>query len=241
MPSIFADMHDKLYDRQWEGAFVVSDLRGGVPQHPNVALAWIRSSLGDRPEAEIRDIYLEHLKTAGLMIEGSDDLTMEDIAEKAKAAQQATAETKLMVGFHRNADGFLSVEGRNIKAMIKESANSLWPKRKWGPSNKGTISYWAEHVYVMPVKLLPLGVKEPSGIDQRFVHTRFGSSIRLEEYVLDAEVKGFTVKTDSPDSVITDGDFQEMWVHAESLGFGANRSLSYGQFEMREWKKLKVK
>lgn len=239
MPSIFADMHDKLYDRRWEGSFVVSDLRGGVPKHPSVALAWIRSSLGDRPEAEIREIYMEHLRNAGLLIEGDDSMSVEEIMEKAKGAQQATAETKLMVGFHRNEDGYLSVEGRNIKAMIKEAANSLWPKRKWGPSNKGTIGYWAEHVYVMPVNLLSLGVKAPTDVDQRFVHTRFGSSIRLEEYIKDAEVKGFIVKTDAPESVIEDKDFKTMWTHAESLGFGANRSLSYGQFEMRQWDKIK--
>ncbi len=119
----------------------------------------------------------------------------------------------------------LYIEGRQVKAMIKENANIQWPKRRWGISNKGTRSWFAEHVFVAENRI-PLSVIEPSGVDQSFVQTWRGSSIKYEEYVNDAEV-AFTIVSDTD---IGWDDWATLFVSAEKNGLGASRSTGVGTF-----------
>lgn len=112
-------------------------------------------------------------------------------------------------------------------------ANIRWPKDRWGPSNKGTLSFFPEHVFVQEDRI-PLGVTEPTGIAQRFVHTWRGSGIQYEEYVDQAKVT-FTVATESK---FSEEQWALLWLTAEQNGLGASRSQGYGRFEVVGWKAI---
>ena len=122
-----------------------------------------------------------------------------------------------------------------MKAALKEAASCAvaagkLTARGWGKTNKGLLSYLSEHVFVVEDRLY-LGVTEPTGINQRFVHTFRGSGIQYEEYVEDAQLD-FTV--------IADHDFSEkewaaIWTSGEQQGIGASRSQGYGRYEVTRW------
>lgn len=122
--------------------------------------------------------------------------------------------------------------GRQLKAAIKEAANVRWPKERWGPSRKGTLSYFAEHFFVIEERL-PLGVAEATGIAQRFVHTWRGSGIQYEEYVTDAKID-FTIVTDVE---LTKEQWALLWLTGEQQGIGASRSQGFGRYQVVRWEK----
>jgi hypothetical protein len=147
-------------------------------------------------------------------------------------AVKAVDTTKHLNGFKRDERG-LYWDGRCLKAAIKESANIRWPKDRWGPSNKGTMGSFAEHVFV-PEQRLHIGVTEPTRIEQHFPHTWRGTGIEYVEVVEDAVID-FTVQTDF--------DFSEkqwalLWLTVEQQGIGAKRSQGYGRCEMTRWERV---
>ncbi|HEX5523644.1 MAG TPA: hypothetical protein VFX53_09365 [Pedococcus sp.] len=166
-----------------------------------------------------------------------DDLIREEVAkimlERGVSAEEATAEVstnKHLNGFKRTESGELYIEGRQIKAAIKEAANVRWPKERWGPSRKGTLSFFAEHVFVLDTTV-GLGVTEPTGVAQRFVHTWRGSAIQYEEYV-DGACITFQVTTDY---TFSDEQWALLWLTGEQQGLGASRSQGYGRYEVTGW------
>ena len=152
------------------------------------------------------------------------DVLDEVVAESVKARQ--------LSGFYRTPEGDLAIRGRHVKAMIKEAANIAYAKDRWGPTKKGTRSFFAEHVFVQE-DWIPLGRTEPDGIDQRFVSTWRGTGISYDEYVEDAKI-GFTVVTDHK---FTKDQWATIWVIAERNGLGAARSQGFGTFEVTRWDK----
>ncbi len=214
MNSVFQDQHSSIYEHRYAGEITVATLVGGIPSDPKVAEAWLRTKLGDRDDL-IRE------QVAKTMLERGIDAT---------EATEQVDNLKHLNGFKRAADGQLYIEGRQLKACIKESANIRWPKERWGPSRKGTRSFFAEHVFVTQDRL-PLGVTEPSGVHQRFVHTWRGAGIQYEEYVTAATFE-FTAVTDHK---FAPGEWAALWITAEQQGVGATRSQGFGRFAVTRW------
>ena len=132
-----------------------------------------------------------------------DETTLDGLLDEAVTMRQLS-------GFYRHPETEeLCVRGRHVKAMVKEAANIRWAKDRWGPTNKGTRSFFAEHVFVLE-DWIPLGRTAPDGVDQRFVHTWRGDGIQYDEYVEDAKVS-FTVLTDHR---FTKNQWAELWVTA---------------------------
>ncbi len=204
-----------------EATILVHTLVGGTPSDPKVAEAWLKTKLGDKD-----DIIRE--RVAEIMV------------ERGITADEAAAELdslKHLNGFLRDENG-LYHEGRKIKACIKEAASvaasaGKLDLRGWGKTNKGIQGWIAEHVFVLEDRI-PLGVVEPSGVMQRFVHTFRGNGIQYEEYVTDAKMT-FTVVTDHK---FTDEQWAMLWLTAEQQGTGATRSQGYGTFSVERWEKL---
>jgi hypothetical protein len=199
----------------------VHTIAGGTPTDPNVAAGWLRT------------------KTAA-----SDELIREQIAkimvEKGITAEEATKEaneSRHLNGFRRDSNG-LYIEGRQAKAMLKEAASvaaaaDKIPARSYGKTNKGLLGFFAEHVQVEEDRI-PLGVTEPTGIIQRFVHTWRGTGIQYEEYVEEADLTFI---------VATDWEFDQkfwamLWLTAEQQGIGASRSQGMGRFTVTEWEPI---
>lgn len=226
--TVFAKFEQKAWPHVFAGTIHVGTIAGGTPTDPKVAEGWIRTkgALGqDAKDDLIRQAVAEVMVERGI---GAD----EAVAEVAK--------NKSLNGFKRDESG-LYIEGRQLKAAIKEAASVAYAagkllnngKNAWGRTSKGILGFIAEHVCVVEDKL-HLGVTEPSGVNQRFVHTFRGSSIQYEEYIADAKVD-FTVKSDHN---FTDEQWAMLWLTGEQQGIGASRSQGYGRYEVTRWEAL---
>lgn len=220
--SVFAKYATKQYPYRFAGQLHVGTIAGGTPTDPKVAEGWLRTKLGVDRDDLIREMVAEVM------------------VERGVTADEATTivnTSKHLNGFKRDENG-LYVEGRQLKAGLKEAASiavaaGALTARGWGKTNKGLLSYLAEHVFVVEDRL-HLGVTEPTGIAQRFVHTFRGNGIQYEEYVTDAKID-FTV--------IADHDFSEaewaaIWLRGEQNGIGASRSQGFGRYEVTRWDRL---
>ncbi len=226
MSSVFEAFRDDIYKYKYAGQIKVDTLVGGTPSDPKKIEGWLRTKLGETKDDQIREL------TAKTMIERG--LEKEDALEEVMNLQHLN-------GFKRTPEGQLYVEGRQLKAAIKEAANIRWPKERWGPSKKGTRSFFAEHVFVAET-ILPIfdaegnPVLKPTDINQRFVHTFRGSGIQYEEFV-DGAIVNFTVETDYAFDL---AELAHLWVTAEQNGFGASRSQGFGRFEVAKWETIPV-
>lgn len=225
---LFEEYRVKSYPFRYAGVIHVDTLVGGIPSDPRVAEGWLRTKFGETTDATIQRMVAETMVERGIT---------------AKEALDEVNKLKHLNGFKRDEKtGELYIEGRQLKANLKEAASvaqnagKLKPTgtaKGWGETKKGLINWFPEHVFVVE-KRLYTGVTEPSGINQRFPQTRFGSSISYEEYVSDVDLN-FTVETDF---AFTDEQWAMIWTTAEQLGIGATRSMGYGRYEVTRWDRL---
>lgn len=222
--SVFAALQPEAYPFVFEGELTVGKIMGGTPSDPRVAEGWLKSRLMDS-EALLQE------KVASVMLERGLD---------AEGAVKAVDELKHLNGFKRDDQG-LYIEGRQLKAAIKEAASVALaagkiPARGWGKTNKGLLSYLAEHVFVVQDRL-HLGVAEASGVEQRFVHTWRGTGIQYEEFVLDAKIR-FSVVCDHD---FKDAEWAAIWMCGEKQGIGASRSQGFGRYAVTRWDRVQRK
>lgn len=217
--SVFAAYDRDVWQHQYTITLHVATIAGGVPTDPKKAEGWLRSKMEARDD-QIRRMVAE---------------TMTEREITADEAAEEVARNQHLNGFRRDDSG-LYISGHQAKAAIKEAANIRWPKERWGPTRKGTRSFFAEHVQV-PERRIYLGVDDGSDrvdIEQRFVHTWRGSGIQYEEVVEDVELS-FTVETDHK---FTDQQWAELWLTGERQGIGASRSLGYGKYTVVKWEPI---
>jgi hypothetical protein len=218
--SVFAKYNKTSWPYRFTGSLLVGTIAGGTPTDQKVAEGWLKTKLGAKD-----DLLRE--------------MVAETMAERGVTADEAAAivdTTKHLNGFKRDGDG-LYIEGRQLKAALKEAASvavaaGKLEMRGWGKTNKGLLSFLAEHVHVIEDKL-HLGVTEASGITQRFVHTFRGTGIQYEEYVTDAKLS-FTVETDHK---FSDEQWAHIWLTGERQGIGASRSQGFGKYTVTSWDK----
>ncbi len=235
--SVFDKYEKDVYKYKWDCELFVSNIHGGVPANPKVALAWLRTKVMDKDE-DILALVEQTMIDRGLDPKGKmDETTLDGALEEA-------VKTRQLSGFYRYCpvherackdkehEGLLelSIRGRHIKAMVKEAANIAYAKERWGPTKKGTRSFFAEHVFIAE-DWIPLGRTAPDGVDQRFVSTWRGTGIQYDEFVEDAKVK-FTVLTDHK---FTAKEWGVLWVIAQRNGLGAARSQGFGTFSVERW------
>jgi hypothetical protein len=172
--------------------------------------------------------------------------------DEAALTELAVAKTaKDMAGlnmFKRTPAGVLYIEGRQVKAALKEgvavAANAgKISTKNWGNPDNATYKkqlkgWFPEHVFVSDVIILLTRkgehITEPSGILQKFVHTHHGDAIAYEEYVEEAEIT-FTVKTDVE---LTREQWAMIWLTGQDQGLGASRSQGYGVYTVTGWEQL---
>lgn len=230
--SVFAAVRNRSFPYRYHGSIEVDTLVGGVPSDPNVAKAWLETKLKNTTTEE----QLQRM-VAETMVERkvSPDEAL-DIVNKLRNLN----------GFKKDEEG-LYYEGRQLKAALKEAVSVAAAVDKlkiqgWGSTRKWIQGFFPEHVFVLEQRLhlsqpdqndTLVPVKEPTGILQQFVHTRFGSSIQYQEYVSQATFH-FTVVTDH---LFTDGDWENIWTTGEMNGLGASRSQGYGTYRVIQWDK----
>jgi hypothetical protein len=217
--SVFAKYQAEMFPYRFIGQLHVGCIAGGTPTDPNVAEGWLKTKLGVDKDDLIREMVAQ---------------TMVERGVTADEAAKLVDTQKHLNGFKRDEHG-LYIEGRQLKAALKEAASvavaaGKLTSRGWGKTNKGLLSYLAEHVFVVEDRL-HLGVAEATGINQRFVHTFRGSGIQYEEYVEGAKVD-FTVICDHE---FSEREWAAIWTSGEQQGIGASRSQGYGRYEVTRW------
>jgi hypothetical protein len=219
---------------------------GGIPMNPKIIEGWLRSKAGIEQEEEIRRAMLRTLLELGADV--SPDMTFEELerASEGLAAQRQTNGFKV-------DEGGLYLESRQVKAMLKESANILYPYTgpKWGMvqkvvTKKGTTeikdtggksakSFIAERVFISPDRLR-LDRADPDGIELFIGHVTGPSgpqsTLTYHQYVERAAIE-FNVLV-CRDEVRAE-HWPEIWVHAQENGLGALRSQGFGRFDIEQW------
>jgi CRISPR/Cas system CSM-associated protein Csm4 (group 5 of RAMP superfamily) len=179
------------------------------------------------PEAEAAMLRARGLED--LIPKPQDPATMSE--EQAETAKTAAIE-RSSTGFKSNGAG-IYLESRQIKAMLKESANVLKNNRLL--DIKQLKSKLAERVFVYPDHIR-LGAG-PDGTDQRVVHVMTAqgprSSIKFFDYLNEPEIE-FHLKV-LKDNVVTESVLRTILEYAQENGLGADRSQGFGQFDLVEF------
>lgn len=206
---------------EYDLTMVVETLVGGIPRHPEIVRRWQEAKWPTNPPA-------------GLSIDDAVSETIEELGSQAMAAEDAAA---IWTGFAEK-DGQLVLEERNVKAMLKESANIVkdladLKKRNTKGDDKAMAlrSKLAERVFVSP-KWIPLGVSEPSESVERPIHvmTRLGPRSALKRTDVIRDVKVNCQLTVLDDGVITEKILRAILDHASRNGLGTDRSQGNGTF-----------
>ncbi|MFC3985472.1 hypothetical protein [Streptosporangium jomthongense] len=225
--------------RYWVQLQVRDKLVGGVPSSASVIKGWLKSRM------EIGDRDLQELTQKTLAERFPDRQPSAD--ELAQALLESDAAPSIN-GFKRIPDtGELAFEGRCVKAALKEWANSAYPGTDWDGKTttkpqvgrplpkgfrKGLMSTLAERVFI-PEVYIGLGVKEPSGVEERIKHVMTAqgprSSISRVEYV-DRPVLTFEVRVH--DDFLPLQAWARIWERGEDIGIGSDRGRSDGKFEL---------
>lgn len=232
--------HKSVFDSVWSHRYAASlhltSITGGTPSDPKVAKGWLASRLGG---GEMRDEMLtaQLARTMGERLGADPSLSREEVMDKALTEVGVNIN-----GFKRCPDsGALYIEGRTVKAMIKEATSiGLGSGRvppRLGLTKKGAPNFVAEHIMVADDTIILRrdgeSVTEPSEVMQSFVHTFRGSGIDYSEVVYEVDAD-FTVETDVDLSDL----FPIIFSIAENNGLGARRSQGSGKFVTTKWDRI---
>jgi hypothetical protein len=204
-------------------------LIGGIPKDPKLIEGWLRNKAGIEDPQELRVALLRTLSEVGAE-------TREKAIDEDELAQAAAAlvSQKRTTGFKSSLDG-LYVEGRQVKAMLKESTNVVFAGERWGPTRKAAKAFFAERVFIEPDKLT-LGVHEPTGVEMVVGHlggpTGPRSTLGNYEYV---EQPTLEFRVLVLRDCITAEHWRDIWCHAQENGFGTLRSQGHGRFDVVQW------
>lgn len=218
---------------------------GGAPSDPKLVEGWLQKNLGITDKEGLAAWMRTHLaETKGI------DPTQATDAEIEAALAENAAEKKAQV-FKRTTDGFPYIEGRHVKAMLKEATSISWPRgeHKFGTyrNSKGTTvggkdpkAYVAERVFV-PEQPIIVGV-DISGVELAVGHipdwkseSGSRSTIGYFEYV-ENSIISFEVRV--LDDCLEHEQWARIWAVAEMNGLGARRSQGAGQFVITAWDKI---
>lgn len=215
MESPFGQYESEAWPYKFRVTLRLYNIAGGVPSNQDTAEAWLRSKVQGTDE-RIRQMALETMAERGISL----DQALEEINRN-----------KHLNGFKRDENG-LYIEGRQVKAAIKEAASVAAASgklalTKWGKTNKYIQSFTAEHIMVVEDKIY-LGRQEADGVAQSFPENkRVGQrGIQMTEFCEDVEIT-FTV--------MADWDFSEkewamIWLTGAEQGLGASRSQGWGRY-----------
>jgi len=221
--SVFEKYESKAYPIAFAGTIqTISPIAGGIPTDEKVAEGWLRTKLAPKDD----------------LIQAAVAETMAERGVTADEATKIVDATKHLNGFKRDDQG-LYIEGRQLKAALKEAVSVAVAAGKiqqqgWGNTKKWITKYFPEHVFVVEDRL-HLGVTEPTGIVQRFVHTFRGTGIQYEEYIEDATFD-FTIETDHE---FSDEEWAMIWLTGGNQGIGASRSQGFGRYVVTKWDRIR--
>jgi hypothetical protein len=233
--NVFAADINRVYPFRFKGEIQIERLMGGTPSDPKVAEGWLKSKMGLDKEDIIAQAVAEVMAARNV----TEDEALKEVDKR-----------RHLNGFKRDTQDGLYIEGRHLKAALKEAASVAravdnLPSR-YGATKKGTLSFIAEHIVVLEDRLY-VGqrnedtkkvdaVREPTGVLQSFPRNPITrqTGIQYTEYIDDAVV-GFTVISDYD---FTKNEWATIWVTGGQQGIGASRSQGYGRYVVTHWEMI---
>lgn len=196
----------------------IDRLVGGIPRHPEIVRRWqearwpAESKLGPDDPATSDE---------------AAEVTIENLAGQILEEQQG-----IWTGFVEVPNGGgLAIEARQVKAMLKESANILRTMIKVHGKTIPLRARLAERVFVKP-DFIPLGVTTPTETVERPIHvmTAQGPRTALKRTDICRDVKVMCELQVLDDGVISEATLRTILDHASRNGIGTDRSMGAGQF-----------
>lgn len=200
------------------------DIVGGIPKTKELIEKWVNAKNKTKTKeerAKIRDAHLELLN---------------NVIDDTKESQG--------IGFHRTDEGELFIEGRQVKAMIREVGNVIKDNIYTGVIAKGApvtqipqLRARAAEKLFCAENIILLGRTEPDEILERPIHviTPEGprDAIKVYEICFDVDLE-FVLKrfVDKGKGVITEEAMLSILDYAQDIGLGADRSQGRGKFEV---------
>lgn len=223
----FDHFMSEAWPYRFRATLAMNTIAGGVPSDPKVAEGWLRTKLQDHDDA-IREAVATTMAERGISV---------------TEATEIVDKQKHLNGFKRTPDGALYIEGRQVKAAIKEAVNVAVAAGKiegkgWGTTRKGSSGFVAEHVMVVEDEIVlsrdGVPITEPDAVIQRFVHTFRGNGIQYEEVCRAVELT-FTVRSDW---AFEERFWALLWLTGGLQGLGSSRSQGMGRYEVAEWEPI---
>jgi hypothetical protein len=211
--------------RNYRLELVVDRLVGGIPRHPDIVRRWQETRWPDRPK-----------------LKDGDPLTPQEAADRTieLLGEQVHEEVAgIWTGFVESEDGGIAIEGRQVKAMFKESANILRTMIKVGGKTIPLRARVAERVFVTDSLIAIDGTpnpetgKLPTGTIERPIHVMTAqgprTALKRTDYV-DKAIVGCDLKV-LDDGMITTEILDQILTHAALNGIGTDRSQGAGMFQ----------
>ncbi len=215
----------------------VFKLVGGIPMDPQLLDAWLQSKFKIKNlESKADKEKTEKAEAALVDAVRSKSEAVKSHAELLEEAQKEIGEQmeKSAIGFHK-VDGQLVIEGRQVKAMLKESGNII---KDIAPDGAvGALKSKVADKTFIEENFIPIGRTEPDEILERPIHviTAQGprDSLKRCQVCNNVEIQ-FTVKRRiGPDkSGVPEKVLMGILDYAQRVGLGADRSQGCGKFEV---------
>ncbi|MGH9248060.1 MAG: hypothetical protein ACRD0W_00855 [Acidimicrobiales bacterium] len=199
----------------------VDRLVGGIPRHPEIVRRWQEARWPDKP--------MPQQQGDPATVDEATDRIVENLGSQALSDEQVAG---IWTGFVEH-DGQIALEARNVKAMLKESANivkALGPRSAAGKT-RPLRAQLAERVFVAP-KFILLDRTTPDETVERPVHvmTAQGPRTALKRTDVLNKVVVPCVLRVLDDSMFPKTVLELILDHACENGLGTDRSQGNGTF-----------
>lgn len=253
MQGVFDDYDDNLFTYYAVTLEFRDRIVAGIPSDKRVIEQWIMRGMGVTRQDEVQVLTTQTLREIGVNV---DDIWPgeEKSFQNLRTAAEAIASKSQTTVFKRNPALGLYIESRQVKAMLRESCNILWPWDNIGWGGKTTVdkksgeekqtrgksprSYLIETISIEPLNI-SLGVHEPTGIDLALQHVTGPqgprSALGYYEYV-ERPIVSFLVMTLR--DRLGEDRWRDLWRYAQQHGVGAKRSQDFGRFKVVRWDKI---
>lgn len=244
--SIFSAHAQQVYS-MYEVEFRITELAAGIPKNPKQMEAWLSVNLKEKSKATsvqietIAALYPAEWKKVQETPQGEKrDKLLEALIESV-GGLQGTA-------FKKTPDGKPYIEGRQIKAMLKEAASialsgTYLKTTEKGGRSKSAKSFLAERIFVLE-DTIPLEDYDLLTEETRVIHVpdpripdKTNSSFKPYEVAYNARIV-FTLMVDADAEAVLQPLWPEIMVRAEQNGLGADRAMGKGRFRVTKWEKI---
>jgi len=137
---VFLEFEERAWPYMFTVGFRIAAIAGGIPSDPMIAESWIRTKIVGKTDEEYRV------------------MAAQTMLDREVPLDQAITEVNIqknLNGFKRDVNLGMYVEGRQVKAALKEavsvavaSPETKMDIRSWGNTRKYLTNYLPEHVFV---------------------------------------------------------------------------------------------